>query len=947
MKLLPMLAAGSFQHHATRRQPSMKSSTSPTINPFHNIRGWIVFPESRWPGRWLLLVAAAVLVAATHFLFGSFPAYAQSPDGAISGLTLASDEAQTLTITWDAASPMPKHYEVYWTLKPGVNGNGGYGNGLSSGRATTTGTSYTATELSGSSVYGVGVRARYEESWGPWSDEEELKVLWPYVSPFYVAHDVQSIIRPNAVFRGSVYTNHVPRDNDPSTLDLAVRVDVVDTAGRSWNYCEQDGMGMFQNRYIIDDLLEGFYFHYGSLVGDCISGNYYIVYVVKYGTELKRLETVPFAVTGGAVAVVGKHLDGMPTITGTTSTGEMLTADISGLTIGTLPDGSSAGVLIYQWISSDGETETDIAGATEATYTLTESDGGKLVKVKVFRDVASFEIYPGLSTMARRDEAYSFPLLIDGVATSDATNQMASGAPTISGTVQVGQTLTASTSGISDSDGLTNATFAYQWLSSRDAEIDGATSATYTLVEADEGKTIKVRVSLTDDAGNEETLTSQPTSAAAARPNNAATGAPTISGTAQVGQMLTASTSGISDSDGLTNATFAYQWLSSRDAEIDGATSSTYTLVEADEGKTIKVRVSLTDDRGNEETLTSQPTSAAAARPNNAATGAPTISGTAQVGQMLTASTSGITDSDGLTNATFAYQWLSSRDAEIDGATSSTYTLAAADEGKTVKVRVSFTDDRGHQETVTSTATAAVTAAPSPLTVSVESAPTSHNGSEAFRIRVAFSETPESGFSYTTMRDHAFTVTGGDVTGARRLVSGKNLRWEVTVQPSGTADVTVLLPATTDCAAQGAICTDNDDKLSNSLNLTVSGPEATPPPAVVASALTVSVESAPTSHNGSNSFRIRVAFSETPKTGFSYTTMRDHAFTVTGGDVTGARRLVSGKNLRWEITVQPSGNADVTVDLPATTDCTAQGAICTGNDDKLSNSLNLTVSGPN
>ena len=161
MKLLPMLAAGSFQHHATRRQPSMKSSTSPTINPFRRIRGWIVSPESLWPARWLLLVAA------THFLFGSFPAYAQSPDGVISGLTLASDEAQTLTITWDAASPMPKHYEVYWTYKPGVDGNGGYGNSLSSGRATTTDTSYTATELSGSSVYGVGVRARYEWTWGP------------------------------------------------------------------------------------------------------------------------------------------------------------------------------------------------------------------------------------------------------------------------------------------------------------------------------------------------------------------------------------------------------------------------------------------------------------------------------------------------------------------------------------------------------------------------------------------------------------------------------------------------------------------------------------------------------------------------------------------------------------------------------------------------------------
>ena len=75
MKLLHTLDAGPFQHHATKRQPSMKSSTSPIINHFHSIRGWIVFPESLWPGRLLLLVAAAVLVAATFFLFGGFPAY--------------------------------------------------------------------------------------------------------------------------------------------------------------------------------------------------------------------------------------------------------------------------------------------------------------------------------------------------------------------------------------------------------------------------------------------------------------------------------------------------------------------------------------------------------------------------------------------------------------------------------------------------------------------------------------------------------------------------------------------------------------------------------------------------------------------------------------------------------------------------------------------------------
>ena len=50
-----------------------------------------------------------------------------------------------------------------------------------------------------------------------------------------------------------------------------------------------------------------------------------------------------------------------------------------------------------------------------------------------------------------------------------------------------------------------------------------------------------------------------------------ATGKPTISGTAQVGQTLTANTSGISDEDGLTNVTYSYQWLSSRDTEIGGA----------------------------------------------------------------------------------------------------------------------------------------------------------------------------------------------------------------------------------------------------------------------------------------------------------------------------------------------------------------------------------------
>ncbi len=87
---------------------------------------------------------------------------------------------------------------------------------------------------------------------------------------------------------------------------------------------------------------------------------------------------------------------------------------------------------------------------------------------------------------------------------------------------------------------------------------------------------------------------------------------PPISGTPQVGETLTADTSGIADEDGLDNAAFTYQWLAD-DADISGATGSTYTLVEADEGKTVNLRVSFTDDGGNDETLTSAATDAVAA----------------------------------------------------------------------------------------------------------------------------------------------------------------------------------------------------------------------------------------------------------------------------------------------------------------------------------------------
>ena len=99
--------------------------------------------------------------------------------------------------------------------------------------------------------------------------------------------------------------------------------------------------------------------------------------------------------------------------------------------------------------------------------------------------------------------------------------------------------------------------------------------------------------------------------------------------------------------------------------------------------------------------------------PNTAATGDPRITGTAQVEETLTAGTSAIADAEGLTNVAYTYQWLAD-DTDITDATLSTYTLTADEEGKAIKVKVSFDDDEGNAEERTSAATAAVAAAATP-----------------------------------------------------------------------------------------------------------------------------------------------------------------------------------------------------------------------------------------
>ena len=94
--------------------------------------------------------------------------------------------------------------------------------------------------------------------------------------------------------------------------------------------------------------------------------------------------------------------------------------------------------------------------------------------------------------------------------------------------------------------------------------------------------------------------------------NDPATGAPAISGAAQVSRTLTAATTGIADVDGLTSPSYGYQWIrvgadgTSNPEDITGAMSSTYTPVRADVGNKLRVTVSFTDDDSNDEELTSE-----------------------------------------------------------------------------------------------------------------------------------------------------------------------------------------------------------------------------------------------------------------------------------------------------------------------------------------------------
>ena len=476
----------------------------------------------------------------------------------------------------------------------------------------------------------------------------------------------------------------------------------------------------------------------------------------------------------------------------------------------------------YQWIRSDGGGDAEIRDATGASYTLVEADLGKTIKVRRSFSVLSAAVGP----------------------VAEFANAPATGEPTIGGAPHVGETLEADTSGIGDKDGLTGVSYDYQWVSNdgtNDSDIQDATGASYTLVEADRGRTIRVRVSFTDDAGSRESMMSGPTEVVDLWAVGSFTNYPANHG-------------------GATAFTFQFSFVREPNFRRMDPQGMREAILRATGGRITEAR-RLNPPSNTDWELTVEPSGYDEVKielpsiigclalgsgcwdstigwqrveltvpgplqiPKPPATGAPVISGPPQVGQTLEADTSSIRDTDGLSAVSYNYQWIRSdgnADTDIPGATGSSYTLVEADMGRTIRVRVSFTDDAGSEESVTSGPTAAIDGPL--LKASIANYPASHDGTNAFTFELSFSEEPTPGLSPGTLRDNAFTVTGGTIREARQLEQSKNIGWEITVEPAGSANVKIELPATADCNANGAICTGDGRMLSTWVDMTVSGP---------------------------------------------------------------------------------------------------------------------------
>jgi hypothetical protein len=342
-----------------------------------------------------------------------------------------------------------------------------------------------------------------------------------------------------------------------------------------------------------------------------------------------------------AAAPVAPANTSPPTISGLAQQDQTLTASVGSWT-GTAPIGYA-----YQWRRCDagGGGCVDVAGATGTGYTLVSADVGATIRVAV---TASNSAGSSGATSAQTSVVVPPPA-------SPPTN---TSPPTISGTAQQDQTLTAAAGSWTGAQPIS---YAYQWRRCDSGgggcvDIAGASGTGYTLVGADVGATIRVAVTASNSAGSSNASSGQTAVVAAAPIAPANSSPPTISGTAQQGQTLTADPGSWTGTQPITHA---YQWrrcdtTGSGCTDIAGATTNAYVSIAADVGSTLLVLVTGSNSAGSSQASSAATGVVASSSSAPVNTAPPTVAGTAQAGQTLTANPGTWT---GTPPITYGYQW--------------------------------------------------------------------------------------------------------------------------------------------------------------------------------------------------------------------------------------------------------------------------------------------------
>ncbi len=442
-----------------------------------------------------------------------------------------------------------------------------------------------------------------------------------------------------------------------------------------------------------------------------IAGAIAITYVLQPGDLEKYIsfEVTPVAATGIAQgtavesawtgAVVPAEAAPVATelsITGTLQVGETLTGHYTYSDI----NGDLEGTTTFQWYRADdaaGSGKTAISGATAITYVLKAADQGNYISFEV-TPVAATGITQGTPVESARTGA-----VVPAEAAPTATG------PAITGTPQVGKTLTGSYT-YSDVNGDLEGATTFKWYRAEDSAgsgktaIAGATAKTYVLQPSDLGKYISFEVTPVAATGIAQGAAVESARTGAVAPAEAAptATAPAITGGLKVGETLTGSYT-YSDINGDLEGTTTFKWYRAENSSgsgktaIAGATAITYVLQADDLGKYISFEVTPVAATGIAQGIAVQSAWTGKVVPAEAAPTATVsaITGILRVGETLTGHYT-YSDINGDLEGTTTFQWYRANDSEGSGktaipgvtATAITYVLQPEDLGKYISFEV-------------------------------------------------------------------------------------------------------------------------------------------------------------------------------------------------------------------------------------------------------------------